>query len=46
MATATQELTTARFFHDFMKNTLAIADLSRAFAGHDRTKGQQIRRRL
>jgi hypothetical protein len=46
MATATQELTTARFFHDFMKNRLAIAGLSRVFAGHDGAKGQQIRRRL
>ena len=30
MATATHELATARFIHDFMKITLTIADLSRA----------------
>jgi hypothetical protein len=46
MATATHELTTAQFFHDFMKNVLTIADLSRAFADHDRVKRQHIQRNL
>jgi hypothetical protein len=42
MATAAHELTRAQFFHDFMKNVLTIADLSRAFADYDRIKGQHI----
>jgi hypothetical protein len=42
MATATHELTTAQFFHDFMKNVLTMADLSRAFADHDRIKRERI----
>jgi hypothetical protein len=46
MAAPTHELTTAQFFHDFMKNVLTIANLSRGFADHDRTKGQHIQRSL
>jgi hypothetical protein len=46
MATATHELMRSQFFHDFMKNVLTIADLSRAFAEHDRIKGQHLQRSL